>query len=328
MTYHTLTSSRLDQLFSQAEKQGTCLSCLPPRDLNAIKRRLAQGEIVRPFKGMYARADYWDGMLRQDQARHIITALSQAHTTWVFSHTSAALMHNLEVPYEICLPIHYITQQSGKNTTDKLLKHHHQSDFAALKKGTVQVTSIEQTIIDCAATNPFELALPIVDSALHQGATNSRRLAKCLARNAKRRGIRKARRAIKLADSRPDNGGESRVRAIMIECGLPMPELQAPIPNPEAPGHYYYADFLFTLQDHTKVAMELDGQAKYQAQSANAERSAIQAMMAERQREAAITAQGIRVVRFSYRDACNRKFLLKRLSHYGIVPNNNRHATS
>lgn len=162
--------------------------------------------------------------------------------------------------------------------------------------------------------------MPIIDSALHQGATNKNRLNSCLANNAERRGIRKAKRAIKLADSRPDNGGESRVRAIMIECGLPLPQLQVPIPNPEKPGHYYYADFLFTLQDGTRIAMELDGQEKYQKQPADNKRSVMQAMMAERQREAAITAQGIRVVRFGYREACNHKFLLERLSHYGIIP--------
>ena len=42
--------------------------------------------------------------------------------------------------------------------------------------------------------------------------------------------------------------------------------------------------------------------------------------MEERQREAGITAHGIRVVRFGFWQAVNVGFLLRRLALYGVVP--------
>ena len=49
-------------------------------------------------------------------------------------------------------------------------------------------------------------------------------------------------------------------------------------------------------------------------------RTALQVQMEERQREAGITAHGIRVVRFGFWQAVNVGFLLRRLALYGVVP--------
>lgn len=320
MAYQKRTNVQINGLLAEAENKKTCLHSLNPLERAALSRRCADEFVCEPYRGMYIRCKYWNGLFVQDQARHVIRALSNMHDSWVFSHASSALIHQLEVPREIAWPIHYATEKKSTSTGNKRLVHHHSGGLATLQKDGVNINSIEQTVVDCAAEYPFQLALPIADSALHQGLTTKERLTNCLSNRANKRGIRKAARVITAADSRPENGGESRVRAIMIEEGLPEPELQAKVENPEAPGHYFYIDFLFTRPDGEKVAMELDGQEKYVNATMTAGRNTAQVMMAERQREATITSMGIRVARFSYGQAINPSFLKTRLAHYGIEP--------
>lgn len=321
MAYYRATNNKLLCLFEKEEHVGRCLSASECDDVHLLRRRLNNGDIVEPLLGLYARKDYWAGLSSGNQQRHLIRSLGQNHSGWVFSHASAALMHNLEVPLGLLWPIHYEAPLSAKSRTkDNQFICHRKPASTSLNKNGARVTPVEQTVIDCAATYAFQLALPIADSALHQGLTDKARLANYLESRVNKRGVRRARRVIELADPRPDNGGESRVRALMIELSLPVPELQVPIPNPEKPGHYYYADFMFMRSDGTKVAMELDGLDKYRDKNMTKGRDSVQVMMAERQREAAITSQGLRVARFSYVQATDAKFLLKRLSHYGIVP--------
>lgn len=313
MTYWQSTSSRLDDQFLLAERGFKCLS---PRDASerlALKRRLKNNDVVRPIRGMYARATYWNALNPRQQLQHIIRSFSSAHPNWVFSHASAAAMQNLEVPFQLLYPIHYYGGATTSNTSTLLLKYHASKACASIKINGARVTPVEQTVVDCAAQYTFQQALPIADSALHQGLTDKLRLMACLNNRTNRRGVRRAKRVIRLSDPRPDNGGESSVRALMLELNLPVPELQVPISNPEKPGHFYYVDYLFTRPDGVRVAMELDGKGKYQ-------RDALNAMMEERQREAAITSHGIRVVRFSYGQATNQSILLSRLANYGIEP--------
>lgn len=320
MPFSKLMDSELESRFRKAEARGICVSPHVSLEQNAIKRRYCSGLLVKPFNNQYARLDYWTTLPARDKARHIIRTLSQTYPQRVFSHSSAALLHYLEVPQEIIWPLHYFLGREKHGSELHGVKCHRSAQISCINKNGANITPIEQTVIDCAAEFPFELALPIADSALHQGLTDKAHLERYLENRINRRGVRRAQRVVETADERPDNGGESRVRALMIELGLPLPELQVPVPNPEKPGHYYYVDYMFTQQDGTKIAMELDGMDKYIDTSMTNGRSAVQVMMAERQREAAITSHGIKIVRFSYAQAMNPTVLLKRLRQYEIFP--------
>lgn len=320
MAYQIHTTSRLESLFLDAENNRVCLHSLNASDRSAIARRSCIGAFSKPSRGIYVRKNYWESLTKQDQARHLIKTYSQMRPSWIFSHSSSALIHHLEVPREIVLPIHYQTSTDGIKGSGPLVRHHKSSYSTRQLKDGIAINSVEQTVVDCAAEYPFQLALPIADSALHQGLTDKKRLTAYLQSRTNKRGIRKATRIIAIADPRPDNGGESRIRALMLELGLPEPELQAQIPNPERPGHYYYVDFLFTRPDGVKVAMELDGLEKYRNISMTGGKDTLHVMMAERQREAAITSHGIQMVRFGYNQALDSRFLLRRLALYGIAP--------
>lgn len=320
MSFLAHVDDAIDQQFKKAEAQHMCLAPTSKQILRALMRRLEEGSVLRPHKGLYARTQYWEKIDKHERMRHIIRAISTKHPTWTFSHSSAALLHDLEVSNMILWPINYtVAKTCSARKTHQMLPHRRRH-VVPLPINGARATSLEQTVIDCATSYSFAYGLSIADSALHLGLTSKERLASCLGSLKKLRNKSMAKRVIEHADSRCDNGGESYIRALMIENNLPTPELQVPVPNIYEPGHFYYVDFMFTRDDGVRVAMELDGADKYQNAAMTKGRKTADIIRAERQREAAITSQNIQVVRFGFRQACNQEFLLNTLAKYGIRP--------
>lgn len=320
MACRTLVSSNLQSLLNSAAQKRLCYVPTTRGQAKALRCRKAKGDIVEPFKGMYLESDYWNSLRKREQEKHVIRTLFALHPTWVFSHASAAIIHNLDTQYSLYAPLHYEVSLTGGFCHSQRLISHRVKDLVCVKRDGANVTALEQTVVDCACLYEFKQALPIADSALHQGLTTKERLNSFLEGRPSRRGVRKAKRVIWHADHRADNGGESYVRALIIENKLPTPVLQAPIENPDKPGHYYYADFLFTKENGAKVVLELDGTEKYTSAEMLGDKGTVDAFMAERQREAAITAHGIQVLRLGFKQASNPDVLLPKLAQYGIEP--------
>lgn len=320
MSTHSYTDKRIDHLFSISEAQGICLHVKDRNNLLAVRRRLLNKTVLTPARGLYVRSNYWHNISQMEKTRHLIRTYSQLYPTWIFSHASAAIMYDLQVSRDILQPFHFQTSRSNNSKGRKGFIHHRTNMLGGHPVDGALVTPLEQTVIDCAAYYSFKYGLAIADSALHSGQTNKEKLSSIARRNAHKRGIRRAQKVILHADSLSDNGGESIVRATMLEAHLPQPELQVAVPNLEKPGHFYYVDFMFTTNDGSRVAVELDGLEKYQNLAMTQGRETTQIMIAERQREAAITAQGIRVARFTFSQASNKSFLINRLKSYGIYP--------
>lgn len=320
MGLKTFSSAALAGFLDDAELQRI-LFYLPARwEERSLSVRLGTGELVRPMPGMYARSSYWAALGRREKMLHVIRTLSIRHPTWVFSHAAAALAHGLEVPFALYWPIHYVTERAGGGKSQRLMCHHRAVRCESVRADGIRVTPAAQTVVDCARTYAFRNALAQADSALRLGLTTKPALAAHLEQCQNRRNVRRVQGLLTAADPRPENGGESVVRAIMMEQGLPMPELQYPIPNPEAPRRVYRADFVFDVRGEYLVDMELDGYDKYDDPGMTRGRTALKVHMEERQREAQITAYGIRVVRFGFWQAVNVDLLLRRLALYGVVP--------
>ncbi len=102
--------------------------------------------------------------------------------------------------------------------------------------GGIPVTGFTQTVFECLREAPFSLGLAIADSALRRTGQSPEQLCAQIAREQKRRhGLRRVAEVISYADGRSENGGESRVRAFLIEQGYLLPELQVELPNPLDP---------------------------------------------------------------------------------------------
>ena len=94
--------------------------------------------------------------------------------------------------------------------------------------------------------------------------------------------------------------------------------MQLVVADLERPGKTYRLDIVLRRSDDTLVDLEVDGRQKYEL--LNGPDGAVTAMMAERQREAAITAHGILVARIAAADAGNRPVMERKLRAYGVIP--------
>lgn len=312
----------LQELFEDFEHGDMCAFLARGWEKRALAKRHDAGEVVKPLRGIYARKDYWEQLSYSEKMLCAIKSVGVAHRSWTFSHATAAAVYGLAVSYKYLWPVHYTTSRAGGGRSPQFFTHHRHalSDGNKMRISDIRVTSPARTIIDCARTMPLPDALAIADSALHSGLTDRADLERELAKFKGTRGVRNAREVIALADPRPESGGESVLRGILYELGIPMPELQVEIPDPEHPGRVYRVDYLFTIEGEQPVALELDGFQKYEDLELTGGKSMAQVMAEERQREAAITSYGIRVARINYKQALDRDFLLRRLKIYGIEP--------
>ena len=171
------------------------------------------------------------------------------------------------------------------------------------------VTPLKTTLLDCLCQANFSQGLAIADSALHWRLVDADGLREHVERSGfRRKGIRTARRVLRWMDGRSDNGGESMARAVMIELGFQLPELQVEVADPLTPGGMWRVDFCWRLPDGRVVIGELDGGGKYLADGEGAA-EALDHMRRERLRESRLNLTGAMVIRFSFEQAMDRAYM-------------------
>ena len=181
-----------------------------------------------------------------------------------------------------------------------------------------------QTTLDCLCASTFRQGLAIVDSVLHHRLATKEQLIEYFAAYGKgRRGIRQARETLRYADGRSENGGESIVRAVIIELGFETPELQIEIEDPMMPGVSKRADLGWKLSDGRYILAELDGFAKYLTKGARRSKVektelAVQSMRAERLRESHLNLTGAVILRFSFAQALDTSYFFQLLATAGV----------
>ena len=177
------------------------------------------------------------------------------------------------------------------------------------------VTGFARTVVDCARTLAAHRALVIADSALRRGLSADA-LALALHRGTGSRGIRQARAVLALADAQAESPGESWLRLVVVQGGLPFPELQIPVDTHI--GRRYvdlgWSDVL--------VAVEFDGRIKYETASGGAGA----AFYDEKRRQDALEELGWVVVRVMWEDLQHPDALVARLWH-AIRRQQRRHTT-
>ena len=129
-------------------------------------------------------------------------------------------------------------------------------------------------------------------------------------------GIRHALSTLSHADPRSESGGESLARALMIEFGFRLPELQVTVRSTLGDGHVYRPDFMWRLSSGI-VYGEFDGREKYVDPAMTHGASAASVMADERLRESRLSATG-RVMRFCYADLRSPARLARLLDAFGI----------
>ena len=94
------TMSKWPELFLRAERMRMCAISSCERTRKILRRHVERGEVVRPARGMYARAAYWSGLSKPEKMLHVMRTAQSIHPDWVFCHESAAVAFGLPVSYE------------------------------------------------------------------------------------------------------------------------------------------------------------------------------------------------------------------------------------
>lgn len=301
---------------------------LIPKDQNEKRKldyRLARGTVCMPFPSAYAPAESFRKLGPRTQARMILKAAHTLHPNWTFCSFSAAVAHGLQVPQELLSRTHVAISpgESRRKHLGQVSCHIDTGGGRTIADG-LPCTDLMQTTLDCLCASTFRQGLAIVDSVLHHRLATKERLIEYFTAHGKgRRGIRQARETLKLADGRSENGGESIVRAIIIELGFEIPELQIEIEDPMMPGVSKRADLGWRLSDGRYILAELDGFAKYLTEdtrrsSIEKTELAVQSMRAERLRESHLNLTGAVILRFSFAQALDTSYFFQLLATAGV----------
>lgn len=324
-----IVDAELDALLRHAENERRCLLPSSERVRQDLSRRLGQGKtglsVVSPIRGVYVRTNYWESLTAVDQAAHLAVTLASKHPTWTFSHYTAAVLRGWSVALSLALPLHAVAlgHRRAKDVVFHEMRAGRDGEIPCDTVKGVRATKGIKTLCDCLRSAEFTMALPIADSAIRAMGLSPARAGELLRRDPALRGTRHVRRALEIvrhADALSESGGESFARAVMIELGFEVPELQVEYPDPIEAGRVFRVDYRWVLPDGSVVLGEFDGKGKYVDPTMTKGRSIMSVLTNERLRESHLSALGVRIMRFSYADVLNRTRFAHLLTSFGVPP--------
>ncbi|MCP2264970.1 type IV toxin-antitoxin system AbiEi family antitoxin [Promicromonospora thailandica] len=271
---------------------------------NTLAAAARAGEIIRVRRGAYCAPDQirveGPGSTPREARRTALARVralhSQLSADHVFGYASAALLHGCRL--WTAPPATHIYQRyraSGHAASD--VRRHAWTISAGdvTAAAGMPVTSLARTVVDCARTlHPLD-GLVIADSALAMGITRET-LLEVLALLPARRGSRRARRVIELADGGAQSAWETWVRYEILRRGLPRPVTQMPVHT--AVG-VFHTDLGYT---GWALGIEFDGRVKYRPDGVRPGHDPAQEYLDEKARAAAIRQAGITIENVSSAD--------------------------
>lgn len=314
--------NKIELLLNEAEEHGQCL--VRPHNAH-LMRALAyranhakRNPIYSPYRGIYVRQAYWNGLSRTEQVTHMAKALSQIHPEWVFDGYTAAAIRGWNVSYSLLDRLSIVApyQVQSKSIIARSSKHITHEILHGIR-----VTTVAQTLHQCLRAGDLRTSLPIADSALRVTGKTSSSLIELLENDpaiVRQHDLQRAVDVLSPADARSESGGESIARATMIMLGFAVPDLQIECHDPMNPSKVIRVDFYWTLSDGTVIIGELDGKQKYVDPAMTKGKDLVRILSDERLRESRLSINGARIVRFSFDDVCNVAYFAQLLESYGV----------
>jgi hypothetical protein len=209
----------------------------------------------------------------------------------VLSHQSATVHYGLSTWGLDLSRVHVTRRDAASGRITRLVVQHN----AQLPVGSVwlrdghHVVAPARAVIEIACTAGLEPALAVADEALHKGLVSRRALEFALCDAESWPHASGAKQVVALCNGLSESVGESRLRLLLYNFGLPEPILQARI---RRDGRLIArVDFLFPEYN---TVVEFDGMMKYGADSA--------VLIQEKRREDEIRELGYQVVRVTWPD--------------------------
>lgn len=261
-----------------------------------LYRASSNGDLTRIAPGLYVPSAQWRPLSKWD--RHLTlayaTALRGGENT-VLSHESAALFYGLNMlgapPVK---PQVMVERKTSGFRTGSIKIHTTTSWVEPVRVGELWLTPPARTVVDIAATHPFESALMAADSAVRLQLVTVEELAAEVEALAGVPGVRRVRAVIERVDGASGAASESLSRARMYQLGARIPVLQKRF---FISGDTFYVDFYWEDED---AIGECDGAVKY-ATASGAPNS--QALIAEKRREDSLRGQVRMFKRWGWDDA-------------------------
>lgn len=218
----------------------------------ALARAVRSGRLVRVRRGHFATCT----------PTPELAAIAAAHACAdsVVSHRSALLLHGLPIVGPIP-PVPELTVRPG-GRVDVAGAHMYRATLPPeqiVVVGDVPVASIARTLIDVGRHRPTSTAVAAMDQALHERRTTVDELHEVLRSCWNWPRVRRAARALRLADGRAESPLESVSRLVIGWLRLPAPAPQTVILDRFG----YPAGRLDFYWDECGVAGEADGRSKY-----------------------------------------------------------------
>jgi hypothetical protein len=280
---------------------------------NSLRRAVASGRLVRVRRGAYVPADadatpsLTAAARRRARALERVRAVhAQLRAPHVFSHSTAALVGGLRLwNVDDVTHVRQRSRAGGDRAADIARHVGLPSEHGIIDH--LPVTTLAQTVLDCALTMPVLDALVVADAALAQGL-RTREVRDLLALVRKPNGKARAALVLDLADGASESAWETWLRYVAAGLGLPRPVLQFPVTTHLG---VYRVDLAWPKE---RVLAEFDGQVKYADGELGRGYDGRRALVAEKRREDAIAeALGVRPIRFMAADARGPGAVARRL---------------
>lgn len=299
----------LEGLFEASEQLGSCLVVVgedAPRIRRALCRRVAAGLVVSPARGLFARAEYWNSLKKDQRTLHVARGLQMLYPSWVFCGATAAVAWGFDVSWSLQDRIHVATTPALHTAAGPVVTRHAILDKDDPERGVhvvagLRVTSPMRTVFDCIRFASFPLGLGVLDSALRSGLITREGFETFVKTSCGRaRGRDQALGSLPWADPRSENGGESIARGRMLLLGYVAPELQVEVPKIVDDGEPYRADYCWIRKDGLVILGELDGTDKYVDEGMTKGRTLAEVLSDENVRGSRISLYDVSVLRFPF----------------------------
>ena len=316
----TAASAALDRHIAECEAQMRCLHASSRAEAKVIARRIDEKQLTEVSPGLFARTPYWEKLKFRQKYLHQVRALADKHPSWTFCSFTAAVVHGMAVSHKNLSRIHIAAPPTCTDTSSSNIKRHRYANSAQTDELGLNVTPAEQTVVDCLLETSFVEGLIIADSALRENLLPDTTLSDAIERlGHRRRGIATARLVATHANGLSESGGESKARALMIERGWMVPQLQVELADPLEPERSYRVDYLWIVNRRLIIG-EFDGRIK--SEQAAVEGKLVGFLFDERQRESRLSLyDNCKIVRLCWDDLNDPTMLDRKLELAGIPRN-------
>lgn len=269
-----------------------------------LRRATAAHEIERVRRGAYRvpRAGTRDPHAHARD--HLAAVHRQLDADHVFSHESAAMVWGVPL-WETPSTTHVLQRSGASSRSARDIVRRRGLPERWVQREGLPITDLTRTVVDCVTTMHPLGGLVVADWALGRGLDRAEAVRLLAGR---RRGVRRARLLLDLAEGQVDPPWETWLRYVAVRAGLPRPRTQLRV---DTRAGRFFVDVAW--QDHGVLA-EFDGRIKYRDGTFGPGYDAEQALFDEKVREDAITERlGVRPLRFVARNARDPDGVARRL---------------